>query len=306
MHTAQVTTWGQAPKYIEVDSPAIPPADSNLVQVKVIATGLPQVVRSRASGKHYSSTGLPHTPGVDGVGTTSSGQIVYFSSFATGGSFAEFVNVPKQAVWPLPEGMEQVQAAALLNPAMSSWMALRTRTTNLPSNFTALVMGATSASGSIAISLSRSLGAGKVMGVARNVAALDALDLDDKIVLQNPVEKTDFSKLGNVDVVLDYLYGEPALQLLKQLKSSVPVQYVHIGGLAGQTLDLPGAELRSKDITIRGAGPGSWTMQQYAKEIPGLLEAMKGLKKQSVRVVKLEDVEKAWEEKVGDRMVFVP
>jgi NADPH:quinone reductase-like Zn-dependent oxidoreductase len=202
--------------------------------------------------------------------------------------------------------MDSVQASALLNPAMSSWMALRTRTTNLPSTFTALVMGATSASGSIAISLARSLGAGKVVGVARNLATLETLDLDEKIVLQDPVEKTDFSKLGNVDVVLDYLYGEPALHLLKQLKSGVPVQYVHIGGLAGLTLELPGAVLRSKDITIRGAGPGSWSMHHSTKEIPGLLEALKGMKKQSVRVVKLEDVEKVWDEKNGDRMVFVP
>lgn len=103
-------------------------------------------------------------------------------------------------MWPVPEGMDPVQASALLNPAMSSWMALRTRTTNLPSTFTALVMGATFASGSIAISLARSLGAGKVVGVARNLATLETLDLDEKIVLQDPVEKTDFSKLGNVDV----------------------------------------------------------------------------------------------------------
>jgi hypothetical protein len=81
---------------------------------------------------------------------------------------------------------------------------------------------------------------------------------------------------------------------------------MHIRGLAGLTLELPGQVLRSKDITIRGTGPGSWSMHQNTKEIPGLLEASKGMKKQSVRVVKLEDVEKAWDEKNGDRMVFVP
>jgi NADPH:quinone reductase-like Zn-dependent oxidoreductase len=307
MHTAQVANWGEAPKYLEVESPPAPPTDSNLVQIKLTAAGLPQVARSRASGKHYTSTALPHTVGVDGVGTTSSGQPVYFSTLATGGSFSEYINVPKHAMWPLPEALDPVQVAALLNPAMSSWMALRTRTTNLPEKFTVLIMGVTSASGSIAISLARSLGAGKVIGVARNLAKLVELDLDETIQLMDPVEKTDFSNLGDVDVVLDYLYAKPTEHLFGSLKSKVLVQYVHIGGLAGLELNLPGAILRAKDIRITGAGPGSWGFPQLGKEIPGLLEGLKGvMKKQSVKIVKLEDVEKAWGEKSEERMVFVP
>ena len=76
MLTVQVANWSEKPKHLEVESPPAPPADSNLVQIKLTATGLPQVARSRASGKHYTSTALPHTLGVDGVGTTSSGQPV--------------------------------------------------------------------------------------------------------------------------------------------------------------------------------------------------------------------------------------
>jgi len=83
-------------------------------------------------------------------------------------------------------------------------MALRTRTTNFPEKHTVLIMVATSASGSIAICLARSLGAGKVIGVARNLAKLAELDLDETIQLMDPVEKTDFSNLGDVDVVLHY------------------------------------------------------------------------------------------------------
>ena len=98
-------------------------------------------------------------------------------------------------------------------------------------------MVATSASGSIAICLARSLGGGKVIGVARNLAKLAELDLDETIQLMDPVEKTDFSNLGDVDVVLDYLFAKPTENLLGSLKSKVPVQYVHIGGLAGLELN---------------------------------------------------------------------
>jgi NADPH:quinone reductase-like Zn-dependent oxidoreductase len=201
--------------------------------------------------------------------------------------------------------VDPIQAAALFNPAMSSWMALRTRVFTLPEKFTVLIMGATSASGSTAISLARTLGAGKVIGVARNLKALEQLELGERIQLLDPVESTDFSKVGNVDVILDYIWGAPAMHLLAQLKSEVPVQYVNVGGMAGPDAELPSAILRSKDITMRGAGPGSWRMDQFVSEIPGILNALKHVKKRELRVVKLAEIEKVWNEP-GDRLVFVP
>lgn len=306
MHTALVTKWGEIPKYVEVDTPPTPPADSGLIQIKLVAAGLHQVVKSRTTGTHYSAKTLPHVPGVDGVGTTSDGKHVYFSTIATGGSMSEIINVPKAATTPFPEGLDPVQAAALVNPALSSWMAMRTRTFDLPKDFTVLIMGATTMSGTIAIPLVRSLGAAKVIGVARNVAALEALGLDETIQLKEPAEKTDFSKLGDVDVILDYLWGPPTMHLFNQLASKVPVQFVQIGIMAGAEANLAAANLRSKNITMRGAGPGAWTFPQLIGEYGNILNVLKSVGKQEVRVVKLADVEKVWEEKSATRIVFVP
>jgi len=305
MHTAQVASWGQPPQYISVPDPETPAPDSGLTQVKVLAVGLHRLVRSRAAGTHYSSKTLPHTPGVDGVGTTADGKRVYFSTLGSGGSFSEIVNVPTKDVTPLPEKLDPHQAAALVNPALSSWMALRTRTVNLPKRFSILIMGATSASGAVAVSLARVLGANRVIGCARNVAAMKALDLDQTIALESPAEKTDFSTLGDVDVILDYVYGPPAVHLLSSLKSSVPTQYVHIGSLASLNIELPGSVLRSKDLTIRGSGNGSFSIADMRKEIPALLEGVAGMKPQHVQAVPLSEVEQAWDIG-GDRIVFVP
>lgn len=63
-----------------------------------------------------------------------------------------------------------------MNPALSSWMAIKARTKDLPENFTILIMGATTVSGTVAISLARKLGAGKVIGVARNAETLENWD----------------------------------------------------------------------------------------------------------------------------------
>lgn len=303
MHQAQIANWGEAPKYVEVADPAAPGSDE--IRLKVLAAGLHRVVLSRASGQHYTSTALPHVPGIDGVGEKEDGTKVYFSSFDTG-SFSEYVNMDKRRAIPLPEGMDPTQAAGITNPAMSSWMALKTRVTNLPEGFSVLILGATSASGRVAIHLARALGAKRVVGAARNQKALDALDLDGTIVITEDPSKTDFTTLEPVDVVLDYVYGPLTLNLFNSLKPNQPVQYVQVGGLGGIEMDLPSAVLRSKNLTIRGSGPGAWSMMEVARAMPEMLNAMTSVPKQPVKVVKMEDVEKEWSASASERLVFVP
>lgn len=304
MHTALVKAWGEVPKYEEV--PELPEPEEGWTRIKVEATCVHQVTRSRASGKHYSAQGPPHMPGVDGVGTTADGRKVYFSSFATGGSFSDYVNIPTRNVIPLPSDADANHFAAMVNPGLSSWMALKVRTTDLPESFTAVIMGATSASGRIAISLARACGAGKVIGLARNQAALDELNLDQAITIAEPAESTDFSALGDVDVVLDYVYGPLAVHLFKSLKSERPTQYVHVGGLSAQEISLPGSVLRSKNLTIRGAGPGAYAVADARIYLPGLLKVIASTKAQPVRVRQLKDVEKEWVKEGPERLVFVP
>ena len=277
--------------------------DPEHTQITVIAAGLHGLVRSRAAGKHYSSKTLPHTPGTDGVGRTPEGQTVYFSTFATGGSFSEIINVPKAAVTPLPEGIDPYQAAGLVNPALSSWMSLKTRVDHLPKGFTVLIMGATSASGEIAISVARSLGARKVIGCARNAQTLSSLCLDETIVLRPIVEETDLSNAADVDVILDYMYGPPTEHLLRSVSFTRPVQYVHIGSVAGLDITLPGSVLRSKNLTLRGAGPGSWSFADMRVELPKLLEAFRTMDLRAVKKVPLRDIEEAWGW-TGQRLVF--
>jgi NADPH:quinone reductase-like Zn-dependent oxidoreductase len=306
MKIAQVTEFGQPPKYVEAEDPPVPAADSELVQVKMLAAGLHILVRLRAAGQHYSAQGLPHIPGTDAVGITSDGQLVYYTAFLPkGGSFAEIINVPKSGLTPIPKGYDPVQMAGQINPATSSWMALTMRTFNLPKDFSVLILGATSTSGAIAIPLARALGAGKIIGVARSVEKLAELGLDETIKLADKPTETDFTKAEDVDVVLDYLYGDTAVHLLNSLKPTKPVQYVQIGSLTSNEATIPAAVLRSKNITLRGTGPGSWSMTEMAEQLPKLLEAMANVKPSNFSVVKLKDIESAWG-KTKERMVVVP
>ncbi|MCJ1318020.1 hypothetical protein MMC15_003347 [Xylographa vitiligo] len=305
MHAAQVLSWGFPPQYTSVPSPA-PPSDPSLVQLKVLATGLHRVVRSRASGQHYSSGTLPHHVGIDGVGLMPNGHEVYFATIGTdGGSYSDTVTVPKDDTAPLPAGADRIKIAALVNPGLSSWMALQCRCENLPAGFSVLIIGVTSASGRLAVQVARALGAGRVVGVARDVCAMETLGLDGMVQLKGAGE-TDWKGVGEVDVVLDYVYGPPTVEFLKTLTRGRRVQYVHIGSLAGELdIMLPGAVLRSTDLTIRGSGQGSFGGREMRREVRGLVEAIGKFGEEKIRVCELKDVEKVWGES-GERVVFVP
>lgn len=313
--SAQVTEWGSPPKIINVSHPPTPTDDST-VQIKVIATGLHQLVRTRAAGKHYTSGPLPHTPGVDGTGIdVETGKTVYFSTMgdlAAGGSFSAVVNVPRASTAELPPGVDPVQAAGLMNPVMSGWMALRKRVDfvrdGADKEWTCFVLGATSASGKIAIKVARMLGAKRVVGAARNEAALKGLGLDDYVVLQDEPTATDFGPAAAADVVLDYLYGPWIGAFLGSATTkgaNSALTWVQIGSLAGMDGSVPAAGLRSRDVTVRGSGPGAWNVAELAEEQAGMLGVLVGVNEGDVREVRIEDIEREWESKAKGRVVFV-
>ncbi|OHE90566.1 quinone oxidoreductase [Colletotrichum orchidophilum] len=305
MHAALVNSWGSPPTYTTV--PDLPPPSPTQIRLRVLATGVHRLVLSRAAGKHYTASTLPHLPGADGVGEDpTTGQRYFFAALATG-TFAEFLNVERTAVAPLPKGADPATVAAFMNPVMSSWMALSARAAPQAKGFSVAILGVTSASGRVAVDVARARGAGRIVGIARNAAALEEIPVDERIVLAGG--ETDWSRLGAVDVVLDYVYGSPVVDLLTALpKSEREVQYVHIGSVSGDgDISLPGAILRGKRVAIRGAGPGSWTMREYAEELGGMVGVTAGLKGKDVNLIRMKDVEKGWSEAgLGKtRVVFV-
>lgn len=307
MKQAQVTSWGEPPQYVEVADPSAPP--SGQIQLRVLAAGVHQLVRSRAAGAHYSAHTLPHIPGVDGVGQSSDGKLFYFNAMSpTGGSITEIINVPVERTAPIPDGADPVQVAGLVNPVMASWMGVSARTSGLQPGFTAVIMGATGVSGVAAVGVAHALGAGKVVGVARSAAKMAGSGLDATIELASDPTKTDWSAAMDVDVVLDFLYGPGTLSLLQALKPTKPVQYVQIGTIVERTIDLPGDLLRSKDITMRGTGPGSWQLKDFAKEAPDMIKAIVSgkVKPGKFQEVRMKDITTAWSQKGGDRMIITP
>lgn len=304
MKAAIIREAGQTPIYADFETP-IPSEGENLVFVN--AAAISQVVKSRASGAHYSSTNqFSFVVGIDGVGRLEDGRRVYFvMPRAPYGSMADVAPVPSDRCVLLPDELDDVTAAAIANPGMSSWAAYRERAKLKPGE-TVLVNGATGTSGRLAVQIAKYMGASKVIATGRNADSLKALEelgadvtislTQDRSALEDAF-KQQFA--GGVDVVVDYLWGESAESLLisaaKAAKDGVPIRYVQIGAISGADINLPGAVLRSSAITLMGSGIGSVPLDRLVNTIAELFQAtVPGRFQIATKIAPLSEVEKAW------------
>lgn len=314
MNAAVVSILGQIPKYQQFRDPV---AGENEVAVNVRAAGLHPIVKARASGSHYSSSGeVPMIPGLDGVGSLADGRRVYFG-FARSpwGTMAERSLASPFTIIPLPDKLDDVQAAAIANPGMSAWLSTKDRA-GLAEGETVLILGATGVAGQLAIQVARNLKAKRVIAAGRNVDALAGQPVDAVIALGQPEDAVREAFAGEVangiDVVIDYLWGRPSELLLEALAkgfrpaSTRSTRWVEIGESAGKTISLPGATLRSVDLTIKGSGFGSVPLDRVLGAIPTLFAmAADGHLKVDTEAIPLAEVEQAWNRvEKGKRIVF--
>jgi NADPH:quinone reductase-like Zn-dependent oxidoreductase len=319
MHAAVVTSFDQPPHYQEIEVPT--PIGDDFAVLVVLAAGLHPRVRTDASGRHYTSAGvLPMIPGIDGVGLMADGRRVYFvASDGFPGSMAEKAVVDVRRMVILPEAADPLQLAAAMNPAMSSWVALRRRVPIQPGQ-KVLVLGATGNAGSMAVQVAKRLGAGRVVAAGRDAVRLRALleiGADETVQIvedENATDKSLASAAAEVDIVIDYLWGKPAERaitalLLARSDRSRALDWVQIGAVAGATLELASVALRSANLRIQGNGQGAVSTAGYLAELPSLIDEIDaGSLQISVRSVPLEEVESAWREPEvpGVRSVVVP
>ena len=315
MKAAVVHDFELAPRYADFDEP-VPEAGHTVLEVA--AAGLHQLVRGRASGRHYSSgTTLPQVAGADGVGRLPDGAHVWFGPVpAPWGAMAERVAVRDGSWLVLPDGADPVRVAGHVNTAMSSWLALRLKAELQPGQ-TVAVLGATGASGRLAVQIAKALGAGRVVAIGRNPAALESLTEigADRIVrLSEDGELLDDLGPDELDVIVDYLWSAPAVNLLTAALTDRedpgrPLTLVQVGSMAGPEAAIPAAALRSRNLRLVGSGIGSIPMSEVMTEMPRIIEAVAtGQFDGPVRAVELSDVESAWSADVdpGTRIVIVP
>ena len=95
---------------------------------------------------------------------------------------AERTLVPESRCVPVPDALDDVAAAALINAGMSSFAAFTERARLVPGE-TVLVNGATGAAGRLAVAIARHLGAGRVVAAGRDPVKLAGLGADATVAL---------------------------------------------------------------------------------------------------------------------------
>jgi NADPH:quinone reductase-like Zn-dependent oxidoreductase len=292
--------------------------------INVGACALSQFSKSRSAGSHYSSEAkFPSVAGVDGVGRTTDGQRVYFAlPESPFGALAEKSLVRSNQCVAVPEGLDDLTAAAIANPGMSAWAAFVERA-KLQRGETVLINGATGTAGKLAVQLAKHLGAAKVICTGRNETELRELtSLGGDVVI--PFRLGTFHPLGanhyeqalisefehGIDVVIDYLWGESARRVIIAIARAVedgrPVRFVHVGGASGKrNIQLPGAALRSSAIQMMGSGLKSVPLSKLLDAVRSVFDAVTPANLQiAIRSVPLADIAGAWNSLGKPRVVF--
>ena len=318
MKAAVVRSYSEPPHYADFQDPVPGPGEE---LIRVTSAGLHPIVKAIASGKHYGSTGkFPFIAGVDGVGRLEDGPRVLFGTAPPFGTFAERAVTARRRCIAIPDGLDEVTVAAMMNPGMSAWAALVERA-QMKAGENILILGATGSAGHMAVQIARRLGAGRIAVAGRNVRALEelksmgadasiALDQDrDALVSAFRSEIND----GRVDVILDYLWGQPAEAVLAAIAqkglehAGARIRYIQIGNSAGPAINLEASVLRSSGLEMLGSGFGSVSMERLFKAVAALLESAAQKPYQlAIKAVPLSEVEQFWDAKEDARLVFQP
>ncbi|HET9742205.1 MAG TPA: zinc-binding alcohol dehydrogenase family protein [Terriglobales bacterium] len=318
MFAAVLRHLGESPRCEPFPDPV---AAESEVLVHVHAASLKPVDKMLASGSHYATPKTPSVCGTDGVGHLSSGQRVFFGGCRPPyGAMAERTVVPAAFTFPIPAGVSDELAAALPNPGISAFLALKSRGKLEPGE-SVLVLGATGIAGRLAVTIAKLLGAARVVAAGRNRQVLDMLrkqgadatiqlDLSPEELREAFVREAGGS---GFQVVLDYVWGKPAEAFFSAatrhefglIRSET--RFVQVGESAGATISLSAAVLRSAPVTIMGtAGVPSREVLVAAFDWV-MAHAAEGQLQVETKSVRLTEIETAWVQDPGAcRLVVIP
>ncbi|MFE7526129.1 zinc-binding alcohol dehydrogenase family protein [Kitasatospora sp. NPDC057542] len=298
MRAAVLVEEGAVP---QIGDFADPQAREGQVVVTVTAAGVHHLDLEKASGA-YGVPVFPYVVGSDGVGRTADGRRVYFDApVSPYGSWAERTVAPEANLLDLAEGVDDVTAAALGHTGLAAWCALSWRAGLQPGE-SVLVLGASGALGSVAVQAAKAQGASHVIAAGRDPDRLrrarergaDATVVVDAGTNLSAAFRTAAGSHG-IDVVIDTLWGEPALAALQAVSRGA--RHIQIGNSAAATIELPAAMLRYNALQILSFTITDVPLEALRTAYRNLTEqAAEGKISVDTKALPLADVATAWEQ----------
>lgn len=305
MRAAVVHAVGAPPAPAEMDEP-VRAEEAALVAVEAVP--LNPVETRVAAGRHARQAQPPYVPGLEGVGRVVEsarvppGRRVRFEAaalpgFGTHGTLAERAAVPEDSLVDIPDEIDSDLAAALGVVGITALLALDRAA--LKRGERVLVLGATGAVGQVAVQLAKLFGAGRVVAAGRNTGRLARareLGAHEVVGLGEGDLADAFEQAagGQLDVVIDPLWGEPAMAALGALATNG--RLVNVGQSAGTDVRIPLEVVRNRQGAIHAISSGWTPLEAKARAYRRLVEySVAGHLTVDREVVPLDEVAAAWE-----------
>jgi NADPH2:quinone reductase len=171
VRAVQITEFG-GPEVLElVDLPTPEPADGEVL-VRVTRAGLNFADTHQRHNQYVAKAELPLVPGSEVAGVREDTGERVIALCGTGG-YAQYATAPADRVWPIPEGVPDEIAVALLVQGLTAWHLHRTAA-QLRAGESVVVHGAAGGTGSLIVQLARPMGAGRVIASASTQDKRDA------------------------------------------------------------------------------------------------------------------------------------
>jgi NADPH2:quinone reductase len=307
MEAAVLKEYGSDPELGEFEEPS----PNGLALVEVAVAGINPVDHTIASG-HFPGREppLPSVPGLEGVGTTGGRRVYFDSPIAPFGSMGERTLVDPEELIDVPDGVDDGLAVSFGISGLAAWLALTWRA-ELQEGESVLVLGSSGVLGQIAVQGARLLGAGRVVAAARDAQSLerarDELGADAVVELDGEGDLGERFKEaggGGFDVVVDPLWGEPALAALAAL--NVEGRLIQIGNSAGESIELPTRGFRNQLGRIIGHTNFKASRERKRQAFTEMCEqALAGELTVETEGVPLSDVGEAWNRKSPHRKLVL-
>jgi NADPH:quinone reductase len=221
MRAIQIQEFG-GPEVLEfVHVPRPEPSGADEVLIRVTAAGVNFADTHARHNQYIAKQQLPLVPGTEVVGVREdTGERVL--ALLPHGGYAEYAIAPATQCFPVPEGVEDATALALLVQGLTAWHLYRT-CARLRGGETVVVHSAAGGVGSLTVQLGHAMGAGRVIAtassedkrtLARELGADAAIDGSADGLADRLIEANDGRK---VDVVFEMAGGEVFEQSLEAL-----------------------------------------------------------------------------------------
>jgi NADPH2:quinone reductase len=164
MRAVQITRFGGPEVMDVVDLPDPVPGDGEVLY-EVSSSGVNFADTHQTEDSYLAPQQLPLVPGAEFVGTSADGGGQRVVGLLSGGGYAERVATSPRLTWPVPEGVTDDQALAVVLQGATAWHLLRT-SAHLAEGESVVVIAGAGGVGSLAVQLAKRWGAGRVIATA--------------------------------------------------------------------------------------------------------------------------------------------